>query len=112
MVLRYAKLQTSLVMSHVQEQQKRLMSERLQSHKELSQQEVQDIVYALQVASGSATGVGKIKGILQYLKQDPVYITSEDGTQIINDKFELANLIRSIDEYIDIASDRDFKGYF
>jgi len=95
-------------MSYVQEQQKRLMLENLQSGKELSQKEVQDIIYSLQVASGNATGVGKVKGILECIKQTPVKIMGKQ----IHDKYQLAELIQSIDEYINIASDRDFKDYF
>lgn len=95
-------------MSYVVEQQKRLMLEELKSKKELSQKDIQEIVYSLQVASGSTTGVGKIKGILQYLEQSPVNIME----QKIHDKHQLAKLIQSIDQNIDIASDPDFKDYF
>ncbi len=99
-------------MSHVQEQQKRLMIEHLNRKKELSLEDVQNMVYALQVASGNATGVGKIKGIIQYLEENPIYIIKQNGTIKINNKFQLADLIRTIDEYINITSDRDFKDCF
>lgn len=95
-------------MNYIEEQQKRLMAEQLQSNNELSQKDIQDIVYSLQVSSGNSIGVGKVKGILKYLEQSPLKIMGKQ----INDKYELANLIHSIDPYIDIKTDRDFKGCF
>ncbi|PKQ62787.1 hypothetical protein BZG02_11345 [Labilibaculum filiforme] len=99
-------------MSYVQEQQKKLMIERLQNNAELLIEDINDIIHALQVASGNATGVGKIKGILQYLEQMPIHIITANGEQVIKDKFELSKFIQTLDKYIDFTIDRDFKDYF
>ena len=89
-----------------------MMLKKLQSNNELPLQDIQEIVSALQIASGNATGVGKIRGILQYLEHSPIHILSGHGVNKIINKFELAKLVQSLDKYIDITSDKDFKDYF
>lgn len=84
------------------------MLERLQSEKKITQKDFQDILYSLQIASGNASGVGKMKGILERLKQTPIKIMEQN----IHDKYQLAKLIQSIDQYIDITKDQDFKDFF
>ena len=95
-------------MSYVQEQQKRLMFEKLQLEATLSNNEIQEIINACQVASGNATGVGKIKGIIKFLDSEHVSI---DGQKIQN-KFQFAELLKARDQYLDITSDKDFKDVF
>ena len=51
-------------------------------------------------------------GILQYLEHSPIHILSGHGVNKIINKFELAKLVQSLDKYIDITSDKDFKDYF
>lgn len=99
-------------MSYVEEQQKRLMLEKLNEDSKLLIKEIEDIVHACQVASGNATGVGRIKGILEFIKVNTITIEQPSGTQKINDKHQLAKLLKSLDQYLDIETDRDFKAYF
>ncbi|MEK6476057.1 hypothetical protein WJR50_00940 [Catalinimonas sp. 4WD22] len=101
-------------MNYVQEQQKRLMKEKLLCKAELTDKDFGDIIYSYQTASGNSMGSGKIMGILNFLKEgNSVTLFHEDGkTEKIKDKFDLANLIKSIDSLIDITSSRFFKEYF
>lgn len=69
---------------------------------------MEEVVFALQIATGRAWGVGRVKGILQYLQQNPVTIEESE----IHDKHQLAKLINSMDPNIDITSGREFKDYF
>jgi hypothetical protein len=95
-------------MNLIQEQQKHFMLEKLQTNLKISKMELQEIIDSLQIPTGSATGVGKVKGILECIKISPVNIMGEQ----ISDKYQLSELIHSIDNNINIASDGDFKDYF
>jgi len=100
-------------MSYVQQEQKRLMKEKLHNNAELTYQDIEDIIYSYQVASGNAMGSGKIMGILDFLKEGNSITLHVDGRQeTIKDKFHLARLIQSIDNLIDLTSSRFFKEYF
>ena len=84
------------------------MKEKLQKNLQISEKEIKDIIYSCQIASGSASGVGKIKGIIKILEDKPVTIIEKR----IYDKYQLAELIKSIDPHVDITEDRDFKDCF
>jgi len=84
------------------------MIDKLKINNDLSQKEVQEIIYSMQVASGYSRGVGKVKGILEYLRQSPVKIMNKK----IHDKYQLEKLIQSIDGSLYISSDQEFKDYF
>jgi len=59
-------------------------------------------------------GSGKIMGILDFLKEgNSLTLIHVDGkTETIKSKFDLAKLIRSIDNLIDLTTSRIFKEYF
>lgn len=100
-------------MNYVQQEQKRLMKENLHNKAELTYQDIVDIIYSYQIASGSAMGSGKIMGILDFLNEGiPVTLHVDGRQEKINDKFDLARLIQSIDNLIDITSSRFFEEYF
>lgn len=101
-------------MNYVQYEQKRLMKENLRNKAELTDKDLEDIVYSYQIASGNAMGSGKIMGILDFLEEgNPVKLIHADGkVETIKSKIDLAKLIKSLDNLIDLTTSRIFKEYF
>lgn len=90
--------------------------EKLEQSGILSFKEVKEILYAFQIASGQGFAIGKTKAILEYLKKGNV-LTIENfndsgNEKKIKSKQELAALFKSMDEYVDLTTDKDFKEYF
>lgn len=100
-------------MSYVQNQQKKLMEERLQKDATIAYSEILDIINAYQVASMNAIGTGEIKGILTFLdKGMKITIHNNEKQEIIKNKFLFANFLKSIDSAIDLTTSRNFTEYF
>lgn len=101
-------------MNYVQYEQKNLMKKNLLKKAELTYKDLEDIIYSYQIASGNAMGSGKIMGILDFLQEgNPVtFINANGKVEVIQSKFDLAQLIKSIDNLIDLTTSRIFKEYF
>lgn len=99
-------------MSLVIERNRKEIFNQLSIKNELAFRDIQQIVDSLQIASGNASGVGKIIGILQFIEKKSILIRKTDSKQVINTKRQFAELINGIDDSIDLESDSDFKKHF
>lgn len=95
---------------------KQQQKEKLEANNAISYKEVCEILDAFQIASGQGFAIAKTKALLDFLK---------DGNSITIENFEysnenkkvstikqLVNIYKDIDQFIDLANDKDFKQYF
>lgn len=95
----------------------KLMKESLQRDNSISYTKLIQIVDACQTASGNATGVGKIKGMLGFIKENGQIIIREfndpPGSSIpVKNEIQLAEIFKGIDHSLDITSDKNFTEWF
>ena len=90
-------------MSYVKEQQKYLMKRLLEQSNEISFEDIKSIANACQIASGHATGIGKILGMIAFLEEGKKIIVNKRHERLVlTDKLQLVKLLKSIDPYLDI----------
>lgn len=79
-------------------------------------QELLNITDAFQIASGQSYAIGNTKALLDYLKDGkPITILKfnhSTQSKILKSPKDLAVTFKSIDQYIDLSNDDDFKKYF
>lgn len=96
----------------IQQEQK----EKLEQNNVMSFKEIMDIVEAFQIASGQSFAIGKTIAILDFLKKgNSIVIQNFDNTGeviVVFSVTELANIFKSIDKFVDLESDKEFKSFF
>ena len=96
----------------IQQQQK----EKLEVNNAISYKELCEILDAFQISSGQSFAIGKTKALLEYLSKGNSFIIenfeySKKNKNVSSIK-ELVNIYKEIDQFVDLATDKDFKQYF
>ena len=90
--------------------------EKLEHSGILSFKELTEILDAFQIASGQGLAIGKTKGILDYLRKGNKLVIENFNNSVedktVHTKEELAVIYSTIDKYVDLKNDKDFKAYF
>lgn len=82
------------------------MKDKLKISPVLTIKDLNDILYAYQIATGHATGTGQIMGILEFLEEGNVleFTDIAGKMKILKDKFDFGELINSFDSSVDITN--------
>jgi hypothetical protein len=100
----------------VEQEQKTRMMNKLQASSSIDYQELLDITNAFQIASAQSYATGNTKALLDFLKGgNTITILNFDystTTKVLKSIRDLADTLKSIDPYIDLPNDEDFKKYF
>jgi hypothetical protein len=100
----------------VAQQYRAKMLNKLIENPMIAYQELLNIADAFQIASGQSYAIGNATGLFDYLKDGkPITILNfnhSTQTKILLSVKDLADTFKSIDQYIDLRNDDDFKKYF
>lgn len=100
----------------VQEEHRQKMLQKLRTSSSIDFSELLVIVDAFQIASGQSFAAGNTKGMLDFLKEGNTITVMNfnrtTDTTILKSASDLAEAIRKIDQYVDLASDDHFREYF
>lgn len=92
------------------------LKEQLEKTATISYQEICEVLYAFQIASGQGFAIGKTKALLDFLKEGKSIVIENfdysDDDKKISSIIELVNIYKDIDQFIELNTDKDFKQYF
>ncbi|MEH0153917.1 hypothetical protein V6R21_07195 [Limibacter armeniacum] len=90
-----------------------MMKAALKQDAQLSFDEMLEIVRGCKSVFNSYEGIGKIKGMIAFLDEgNAMTVVRGEQAYFIDDKYQLARLIITIDPYLDIVSDPSFDGLY
>lgn len=95
-----------------QQQQKKNIA----NNPSISYKEICDILNAFQIASGQGFAIGKTKALLDYIKEGHSFtienFNNSNERRVVKSTKELANIYKSIDQFVDLPNDKEFNEYF
>jgi hypothetical protein len=90
--------------------------EQLDENGSITYTDLVEILDAFQIASGQTYAIGKTKALILYLKKKNVLkienFKHSGKDRNVTSIEELADIFKSMDEYIDLRTHKDFKEYF